>query len=149
MWCFSKTNSWASRAHICNNKYSSGELCLSPFMGYWHGSHDYEALYFAFLSNIYTAILLFVQQIFTGPINTVYPWRRDKLYLNSCSKLVHSFGRVQEKGRAFSWGEPKRLLLGLGLPSGPEGAGSGWQGISGEMEGWRMGMSRGQGVELE
>lgn len=114
--------------HICNKKHSSGDLCLSPFMGHCHGSHGYEALYLASLLNIYTATLLFIQQIFAGPLNTVYPWRRDKLYLNSCSKLVHSFGRIQEKESAFSWGEPKTLLLGLGLyPLGGKGpAGHFW-----------------------
>lgn len=79
---------------------------------------------------MYTAILSFTQQIYTEYIVTVYPWRRDKLYLNSCSKSGAQFGEnAKEDKMVFSWGEPKRLLLGLGLPSGLEGSESGWQGI--------------------
>ena len=70
-------------------------------------------------SNIYLAILSFIQRIFAEYINRVYTWRRDKLYLNSCSKSGIFLGEYKRRG------EPERLLLGLGLPPGLEVKGKG------------------------
>lgn len=76
--------------------------------------------------NIYAAILSFIQQIIAEYINTIYPWRREKLYLNSCSRSGTQFWENAKDGViASSWGDPKRLLLGLGLSCGLEGSESG------------------------
>lgn len=55
----------------------------------------------------------------------VYTWRRDELYLNSCSKSgvfwgEYILGRIQKKVSVSSWGEPESFLLGLGFPPGLE-----------------------------
>lgn len=110
-----KQMSWALKVYIFNNKYSSWELLFS-FLGT-----------LAWVSRLWCIVLCFtLKYLLSHPfiLSTnicqvhkyiIYPWKRDKLYLNSCSKVEHSFGRTQKKVRLFPPGESQKISIGVGI----------------------------------